>query len=403
MNQLNEIKILHLIDDEKFTDHVISQSLSFSNIREFRINHFFLLNNKKKQFSKCLDKNIYLFHSSNEYKNFIVKGFFDVIIVHCLTLNKAQVLKRFDFSSIVLVWVIWGVDFYKGHFYSNELFLTRTKLLTKQTEGLRYKIKYFLRPLYHLIKFGASQKSAINIFVNNINIIAPVLFDEFSIIKASVKSNAVYAEFPNGTLDSLKSNFKKIDSIMLGNNIFIGNSNAIECNHLDAFYTIKNADLEFDKVIVPLNYAGTEAYQKIILYKGDSIFGSRFQPLLDFMPYNEYSKKLLSCKIAIYNHLRQQAVGNIIISLYLGQKVFLSKKNIVYTFLKNNGFYVYCMESELTKEEVNIPLNRQQILKNRALLNDHYGDEAIEKKLTHFFETIIEISLHKKAMCKIRS
>lgn len=399
----DRLRLLHLIDDEKFTDITISHSLAYSSLKGYNMRHVFLLNNVEKKYCKLKLPNIILKGDFNEYKEYIENFNADAVLVHCLTLNKMQALRSMKSKNCTIVWLVWGVDFYSSVFYKEDLFLPETKRVLGKLETLTDVIKRLFRNSYHFYKYGATSQSAIINFSQHVDIIVPVIADEFSLIKNATKSNAVFSTFSYGSMKDMKKNFEGTINIMLGENIFVGNSNAFECNHIDAFQSIKKAQLSFNKLVVPLNYAGNTTYKLHVLKKGEQMFGNLFYPLIDFIPYKDYCNQLLGCKVAIYNHLRQQAVGNIIISLYLGQKVFLSKKNIVYTFLKNNAFYVYCMESELTKEEVNIPLNRQQILKNRALLNDHYGDEAIEKKLTHFFETIIEISLHKKAMCKIRS
>ncbi|MGP4883030.1 hypothetical protein ACTXQV_67810, partial [Klebsiella pneumoniae] len=78
------------------------------------------------------------------------------------------------------------------------------------------------------------------------------------------------------------------------------------------------------------------------------IFGDKFLPVVDYMPIQQYVGILINCGFVIMNHVRQQALGNILIMLYLGAKVFLREENPVYTFLKNHGVALLPPYSRLT-------------------------------------------------------
>ena len=71
-------------------------------------------------------------------------------------------------------------------------------------------------------------------------------------------------------------------------------------------------------------------YANYISKVGEQYFGRKFNAIRDFMPLEEYNKFLLSADVFIYGNWRQEAVGNILIALFIGGKVFLDEKNPLY-------------------------------------------------------------------------
>ena len=70
-------------------------------------------------------------------------------------------------------------------------------------------------------------------------------------------------------------------------------------------------------------------------------------------------------------HIRQQALGNIFSSLYVGMRVFLNSKSLTYIFLKDEGVIIFDLKKdykllgiELNEDEKQI--NRDIVLKLRS-------------------------------------
>src|SRR5690606_7080247 len=95
---------------------------------------------------------------------------------------------------------------------------------------------------------------------------------------------------------------------------------------------------------VPLSY-GSEDYKNRIIKKGKELFGSRFKPLEDFIPYQEYITFLKNIDILILNHRRQQGMGNTIQALGMGKKVFLNSITPQYHLFKKLGIKVFPIEN----------------------------------------------------------
>lgn len=90
---------------------------------------------------------------------------------------------------------------------------------------------------------------------------------------------------------------------------------------------------------------------------------------------------VLSCGNVIMNHVRQQAVGNIILMLYLGAKIYLRKENPIYSFLKENNFTVYLVEDILNDPSIlDKKLTIDEIESNRRRLKLFWSEEVIMAK-----------------------
>ncbi|WP_083234102.1 TDP-N-acetylfucosamine:lipid II N-acetylfucosaminyltransferase [Candidatus Marithrix sp. Canyon 246] len=75
-------------------------------------------------------------------------------------------------------------------------------------------------------------------------------------------------------------------------------------------------------MFVPLSYGDPKGvYIKEVISTGTKIFGDKFIPMTEFMDFDKYLNFLGSINITIFNHNRQQAMGNTITLLGFGKKV----------------------------------------------------------------------------------
>ncbi|QIZ66040.1 TDP-N-acetylfucosamine:lipid II N-acetylfucosaminyltransferase [Geobacillus subterraneus] len=118
-----------------------------------------------------------------------------------------------------------------------------------------------------------------------------------------------------------------------GINIQIGNSADPSNNHIQILDLLKKFKDENINIYAPLSY-GNHDYAKEVVHYGKELFGNKFKPLLEFLNPEEYSKYLASIDIAIFNHERQQALGNIYALLYLGKKIYIRSDISTWDYLK---------------------------------------------------------------------
>ncbi|WP_372638629.1 TDP-N-acetylfucosamine:lipid II N-acetylfucosaminyltransferase, partial [Fodinibius sp.] len=175
------------------------------------------------------------------------------------------------------------------------------------------------------------------------------------------------------------------------NNILLGNSAYYSNNHLEAFDLLRKMGIGDQKIICPLSY-GDEAYADEIAKRGKSLFGPKFYPLTEFLPLDKYQKILRGCGIVIMNHYRQQGAGNILHAMYLGAKIYLSRKNTLYHYLTRIGCRLYCIEEDLKpdNEKAFMLLTKKQIQKNRTILERALSLEKICNELQQKFNPLLK-------------
>lgn len=141
---------------------------------------------------------------------------------------------------------------------------------------------------------------------------------------------------------------------------------------------IASLNLGARKVYVPLSYSCIKRYKRCVLEGGHKLLGDRFCPLLDFMPLEEYNKLQLSISVAIYGNWRQEAAGNILVFLFIGSKVFLSKRNPVYEWALSHGLKVFELEG-ITQEQLDAPLTASEKISNREIVKNLFTKERLLK------------------------
>ena len=239
-------------------------------------------------------------------------------------------------------------------------------------ENSLYRIKYVFDTLESKIK-KALQK------IDYFAVVHKEDYD-FMIVNKVMPSSVKYFKFSFYPIEFLYNN--EIDTSNSGNNILIGNSRSYANNHLEIFSILSKFNIANRKVIVPLSYGNMKGIDSLV-QNGKENLGDRFSPLLELMPLDEYNKMLSTCSVAIMNHYRQQAVGNIIALVYSGAKVYLSSQNTVYHFLKRIGCNVYSVENDLITSNINAlePLSKEESTQNKEILYRFLNTEKLIEDL----------------------
>jgi hypothetical protein len=122
--------------------------------------------------------------------------------------------------------------------------------------------------------------------------------------------------------------------------IQVGNSGDPTNKHLDIFQKLKPYAGDDIKIIVPLSYGDPKYIDKVITI-GRKMFGAKFDPLTTFFPFDQYLQLLAKIDIAIFNHNRQQGMGNIITLLGLGKKVYMRSSVTTWDMFRENNITLY--------------------------------------------------------------
>lgn len=202
-----------------------------------------------------------------------------------------------------------------------------------------------------------------------------MLYKSLSILKKHT-NHVLFTYYPVGIV------IKHDQHFVTGHNILVGNSAHRSNNHEIALRVLLRFQLDSQKIIVPLSY-GKQRYAKEVIQLGNHHFGSRFSPMTTFLPLDKYHEVLQTCGIVVMNHYISQAAGNIFTALYMGAKVYLSDRNILYQYFTRIGCYLYCTETDLIPENTEALhlLSREQMQHNREVLKREISLKRIVKEL----------------------
>lgn len=339
--------ILHIFPYEKFTqDYIKKINQMFQND-----DHVFLIyGDKADNEIKDINAENIIYEPKNHFVRYIklyklIKKSSKVIF-HSLFFGT----DNFLFYTILgfknrckYFWNIWGGDLYNEYWHRND--------------NIKTKIR-------NVIKI---------IFIGNLKAVGYIKSD-YDFLMKHYRSDAKFY------LDSYAYELFIPKNVKNGNSksvkILLGNSATEECRYLESIDFLSFCKNE--NVIVycilsyPKNKVSSEYRGKVIKY-GKNIFGEKFVPIIDYMSYEKYSKLLNNIDIAIFNHNRQQALGNIASLLYLGKRVYISKENGCKEYFENIGAKVFSLEC-LTRSDISKKDTTNIAKINRKALDAFFSD-----------------------------
>ncbi|MCI1779710.1 MAG: TDP-N-acetylfucosamine:lipid II N-acetylfucosaminyltransferase [Bacteroidales bacterium] len=355
--------ILHLANDEK----VINRAIELFE-KSFPQNNLFVIFGKKPFHMVKSGKNIISYKEYDERK---YSHLISSVIIHYLTDKKVRFMKRHIDRTIPAYWIMWGSDLYH-------------RMLESKGFEIRYKkgnydkriCKYVLTPFNKINDAIRTEKRVAFVNKHIKYLVTSTIEDDYEIALKYFPGlkEKEHKEFSYYPIDSIinKESPKKFS----GNGIQLGHSASLTDNHEYVFNILSQFDTSGRKIITPLSYSGNKRYRKYVINKGKELFGEDFDPVLKFLPLEKYNKLMASASVAIYGNWRQEAVGNILISLYLGEKIFFSKRNPILKWAERHGFKVFELEN-MTQEELDAPLDEQAAINNRKILLEHFNSTEL--------------------------
>ena len=309
------MKHLHIMYDGEFIEPYIRSIERYFDFQE----HKFIILSKYNKNSYYKDKkNIFQYRSKKAFFK-ILKHLYsaDNIFLHGLFFKNIIIIL---FANPWLLkkckWILWG-----GDLYSYKKYIKKKKLKSKIYEYIR------------------------SFVIKNVEGIITYIKGDYNLAKDWYNTNANYyvsmmylSNIPSYNIQDINhiNNIREYIFIQVGNSANPSN-NHIEI--LDEIKKVKTENRKF-KIICPLSYGQEDYAEKIIQY-GKKIFGKDFVPLTKFMDLKTYNKLQSNIDVAIFNHQRQQAMGNIITLLYLGKKVYIRDDITTWSFMQKNDIKVY--------------------------------------------------------------
>lgn len=339
--------ILHLFNwDKKFAPSFIN----FISERFDSKEHFFILYGVASSDVIKQTQNVIFFETihNNLFKlsvklrrssKVIIHGLFNTHLIYTLALQP-WILKK-------CYWVIWGDDLY---------------IHEKQQKDWRWAKNEFIR-CFIIRRFG--------------NLVTHIRGD-FELAQKWYAARGRHHDcfmYPSNIYIDPPYSAKKKESIC----ILLGNSATETNNHLDAFERLRPYASDNILIYCPLSY-GIVNYGNYIEKIGREIFGDKFIPLRTFIKIHEYHQLLNEVDIGIFNHSRQQGMGNIIPLLGLGKMVYMRKGVSTSQTLKALGFRVFDIESFSLA-----PACSTELCKNTSLAKLHFSASRLQADLSQIF------------------
>lgn len=318
---------------------------------------------------------------------------YSAVFIHYLN-NEARLLIHSAPAHTKFIWLAWGADYYHLLGPENTFLLPSTlAMLAGEPISTGRNFANFLAeakeaamaPAHFLHRLKLRRRT--RAFCAS----APAettLLRRFSALATPIEEDylALRAHHPSLDIPFLDWNYwtenfspRRLPTRPTGNNILLGNSATPTNNHLDALELLADAVPHDRTVICPLSY-GLPRYADLVEEKGHALLGNRFVPLREYTNSESYAKTISSCSIVIMNHLRQQALGNIIIALCSGSHLFLQAGNPVRATLSKMGITTNEIAEVpgFLQKESSVP--DAELKATRTIIEAKFGRAAILEK-----------------------
>lgn len=380
------LKTLHVVPDDKFSNMV------YRDFERFGVNNKYICFDKSEEYKyikgwkpdqiKKRDLNTYIKHHD-----------ISIIIFHSL-LDKFIVTKLP--RNLIVVWCGWGYDYYGyllSKYYPQGMILQQTKLVFDNSRKKKaITLMEFLRGSYRVARRAILNKIySPQRIATYIDYFVPVIDTEYKLVcEANSWFSCEYLSWRYGTIeeDYTTSNTDASHS----GNILVGNSATPENNHIEAFEFIhSNVDWQSRKIYCPLSYGDLD-YAEKIKDAGIKLFGENFIPLMIFLDKNKYNEILSSCELLIFNHTRQQALGNIISGLAMEKVVLLNKINPLCIWLNENNISYLTLDQEINAKT----LSTIDKVSNKKEISRVWSKFAVAEKTQKLVEITHDAAMRKK-------
>ncbi len=272
----------------------------------------------------------------------------DKIILHGLFDKKiVKILFYFPWLLKKCYWVMWGSDLY---IYENQ----------EKNKSWRKK-EFYRRPI-----------------IKRMGHLVTYIPGDVDLARKWYGAKGQYHEclmYLSNTYKALDAPSNKSDIV----NIQIGNSADSSNNHFDILYKLLLFKDQNIKIYAPLSYSD-ETHAKKVIKKGKELFGDKFIPLTEFMPFEGYLSFLGSIDIAIFNHKRQQAMGNAITLLGLGKTVFIRNDTTQWKFFQDKGINVHD-----TNALHGLSLSAEENDENITKIREYFSEHTLKRQLLELF------------------
>lgn len=308
------------------------------------------------------------------------------ILIHLLNPRKINIVRQIQKAlpatcNVKIYWIIWGLDL-----YNKLLAPAGFEMFTSDNVYSGLFDKSF--GAFNRIGAAKEAKSTVKFIEKSVDyIVTDTTESDYSQLVKYYPQLAAkpWKDFFYYPIDTILGElyYRPLPDNSCKETVMVGNSASRTNNHKYLLALLSQFDLRGKKVVVPLSYSGRKRYvNEVIAYGKKEVEG--FVPLMKFMPLDEYNRLQSSTAVALFGNLRQEAIGNIMIALYMGAKVFLFESNPVYEWAATHNLKVYPM-SALSQVELDTLLSVEDAEHNRSVLRELYSKRRMMQLIKELF------------------
>jgi len=365
-----KMKILHIHSDRKF----IIDSFDWFNDASFENTIIYL--GEPFQYDKSIDyipfskRNAYIIASkANQY---------DVVIFYSLRLEHAIICGKIE-RGVIVLWRFFGGELYQ---------LMGTDLLSSESKRYYKKVPvhHFLSVIKNTLLYSSSAEEIFRKAVLRSEYFMGLSDMEYAFLKKKFQNLPPFIQLP------YTINAKCCDLTSKEDIVILGHSRDIYGNHLEVLKRLESGQqLDDFNYVMFFSYGEySEEYTKAVL----DIVRSHptIRVISDFLDRNDYFNILNTSAAMVINSYRQMGMGNVFLGLMRGIKVYLNEKNVMYDWLRKEGFAVYSVESfykDISNRD--ICLSKNQTMNNIDALNNL----AIKYSVEGFCERVLSLKKYE--------
>lgn len=350
-----DLKYLHIMPDSIYSKDYMDRINKLYNSND----HYFVITQWDGERGYFLKNGLLMNRISNNTMITIVKLmiYAEQVILHSLFIDKKMHVVIAILSCIMprkFSWYVWSADLYKEH--KAELQIRGIALSKRIKRWCRTRI---IRHLHKIIV---------------------VADEDYTYAKQTYGTRAlmVQAEYAYNLID-MKTEEKAKDIIT----ILAGHNASSSLLHKEMYDRLSFLAKEPVEILSMLSYPDMGDYTEKVIKCGYKIFGNKYHPITEWVPYEKYIQMLNQIDVALFEGDCMNGAGNIFNLIYLGTKVYLSEKNSIYHQLKREG--IICYSKEKLQQNIFEELSEEEKQTNKKKIEKILSDEVFIEKWNKVF------------------
>ena len=318
----------------------------------------------------------------------------DLLLVHFLDYQTLAWLVRVK-TKAHIGWVFWGAVFYQTLSYKSQdynLYDSQTKQIINSNKGRSFLLRNFLGKV--LMKGFNYVRHRISDFhfkkvLARLDVFYHFNQFDFDLVKNTYETKAQLVHFHYSNFSRFLESYKPEETLLEKTKhekfrIMVGNSGSTTNNHLDVLNLINAAKLNNIEIHMPLSY-GKKSYILEVIKTSQQRLPKSFHPLTKFLDFDSYFDYLRSMDVCIMGHNRAEGLGNILVLLFLGKKVYLKPHTTAFQYYEHLGMKIFKLDNDISGDSLKQPLSHKDIAHNKTLCKEHFGTESVKQIYSDLF------------------